>query len=117
MDAPLAPKLCGGVIGRALVAGLLSGSALVDLCKPIEGGETRRALVAPALQYIKVCSLIVAPTLQYIKVCLFHMAHSLQYIEVSFGFDYSPCTLIHNKLGLLIICGLFTPIPHGLFVI
>jgi hypothetical protein len=58
MDYPLAPKLCGGVIGRALLAGLLPPSALVDLCKPIEAGETRRALMAPALQYVKVARVL-----------------------------------------------------------
>jgi hypothetical protein len=54
MDAPLAPKLCAGVLGRALLQGVLPPDAIPELCKPIEGGEVRRALVAPALQYVKV---------------------------------------------------------------
>ncbi len=54
MDAPLAPKLCGGVVGRALLAGVLPPAAVLQLSKPIEGGEVRRALFAPALQYVKV---------------------------------------------------------------
>jgi hypothetical protein len=54
MDAPLAPKLCAGVLGRALLRGVLPADAIPELCKPIEGGEVRRALVAPALQYVKV---------------------------------------------------------------
>ncbi len=55
MDAPLAPKLCGGVLGRALLQGVLPADSIPEFCKPIEGGEVRRALVAPALQYVKVC--------------------------------------------------------------
>lgn len=54
MDAPLAPKLCAGVLGRALLQGVLPAEAIPELCKPIEGGEVRRALVGPALQYVKV---------------------------------------------------------------
>ena len=54
MDAPLAPKLCAGVLGRALLQGVLPPDAIPELCKPIEGGEVRRALIAPALQYVKV---------------------------------------------------------------
>ena len=54
MDAPLAPKLCAGVLGRALLQGVLPPDVIPELCKPIEGGEVRRALVAPALQYVKV---------------------------------------------------------------
>ena len=54
MDAPLAPKLCAGVLGRALLQGVLPPDAIPELCKPIEGGEVRRALVAPALHYVKV---------------------------------------------------------------
>jgi hypothetical protein len=54
MDAPLAPKLCAGVLGRALLQGVLPPEAIPELCQPIEGGEVRRALVAPALRYVKV---------------------------------------------------------------
>ena len=61
MDAPLAPKLCGGVIGRALLAGVLPPAAVLELSKPIEGGEVRRALFAPALQYVKVRSGTLTP--------------------------------------------------------
>lgn len=54
MDAPLAPKLCAGVLGRALLQGVLPPDSILEFCKPIEGGEVRRALIAPALQYVKV---------------------------------------------------------------
>lgn len=56
MDAPLAPKLCAGVLGRALLQGVLPPDSILEFCKPIEGGEVRRALIGPALQYVKVRS-------------------------------------------------------------
>jgi hypothetical protein len=56
MDAPLAPKLLGGVVGRALAEGVLPAAALTELASPIESAEPRRAFVVESLTQVKVRS-------------------------------------------------------------
>ena len=56
MDAPLAPKLLGGVVSRALAEGVLPASALADLASPIESAEPRRGFVVESLKQLKVRS-------------------------------------------------------------
>ena len=54
MDAPLAPKLLGGVVGHALAEGVLPAAALAELASPIESAEPRRAFVVESLKHFKV---------------------------------------------------------------
>eukprot|EP00884_Botryococcus_braunii_P007223 jgi/Botrbrau1/16501/Bobra.0142s0095.1 len=53
LDVPKAPKLLGSLLGHCLLEGALSADVLPDLCKPIEEGEPRRALIGVALKYVK----------------------------------------------------------------
>ena len=54
MDAPLAPKLLGGVVGHALAEGVLPVALLTELASPIESAEPRRAFVVESLKAFKV---------------------------------------------------------------
>ena len=54
MDAPLAPKLLGGVVGRALAEGVLPTATLAELASPIESAEPRRAFAVESLKQLKV---------------------------------------------------------------
>ena len=56
MDAPLAPKLLGGVVGRALAEGVLPAAALTELASPIESAEPRRSFIVESLAQVKVRS-------------------------------------------------------------
>jgi hypothetical protein len=50
---PTAPRLLGGLAGRAIVEGALPASQLSELYAKVEDTETRRRGVAEALKYIK----------------------------------------------------------------
>ena len=54
MDAPLAPKLLGGVVGHALAEGVLPAALLAELAPAIESAEPRRAFVVESLKAFKV---------------------------------------------------------------
>ena len=54
MDAPLAPKLIGGIVGLALAKGALPMTAVPELASPIESAEPRRAFVIETLKRFKV---------------------------------------------------------------
>ena len=55
MDAPLAPKLIGGIVGLALAEGALPAAVVPELASPIESAEPRRAFVVETLKRFKVC--------------------------------------------------------------
>ena len=51
---PKAPRLLGGLAGRAVAEGALPSARITELYEKVEDTERRREGVAEALKYIKV---------------------------------------------------------------